>query len=59
MAMLAIVIAVQTSVNSRPTVYTLLRVMMAQSADRLVVVKGRLSFGVGGRTGVGGYCAAM
>lgn len=30
MAMLATVMAVQTSVNSRPTVYTLLRVMMAQ-----------------------------
>jgi len=48
MVMLAMVIAVHTSVNSRPTVYTLVRVMMAQSAGRWVMAKERLSCGVGG-----------
>lgn len=59
MAMLATVMAVQTSVNSRPTVYTLLRVMMAQSGGLLVMAKGGYSCGVGGRTGVCDYCVAM
>jgi hypothetical protein len=46
MVMLAIVIAVHTSVNSRPTVYTLVRVIMAQSGDRWVMAKERRSCGV-------------
>jgi hypothetical protein len=59
MAMLATVMAVQTSVNSRPTVYTLLRVMMAQNTDRWVKAKDGLSCRVGGRTGVRDYCVAI
>lgn len=39
MAILATVMAVQTSVNSRPTAYTLLRVMMSQSVVSLVVTR--------------------
>lgn len=55
--MLAIVMAVQTSVNSRPTAYTLLRVMMAQEVFSLVMAMAmkREFCGVGGRPGVRDY----
>ena len=60
MAMLAIVMAVQASVSTRPTAYTILRVMMPRSLMSLrdgdvKVLRG----GVAGRTGVRDYCVAI
>lgn len=59
MAMLPIVMAVQASVRTRPTAYTILRVMMARivwclGEGDVEVARG----GVGGRTGVRDYCVA-